>query len=297
MFKTTKAKIILVIIFSIICVTTTTLLIIYQNIDIEEKTDNIEETDIKKEKDVSGINLNGTYDQNDLEVEEKQISLEKVEIKYYQISGLKNKKIQENINNELEEIAKNIYKEKIKDLNKVTNVSVNSWVSGNFANILSIDISFYAKIDDDSDDFYTDSKCINYDLNTGEKIEFKELFTSDAPIEDILRDSSYYSLIEYRTEDNLRGDLVVNDYGEIEEEIAEIINLYKKNKIDNFIVSPDIIMIYENSEIPITIRMDKWADYIATYSRYLTTESLYEKNNIGYKNLYTLTNRYYDKKI
>ena len=38
MFKTTKAKVIFVIIFSIICIAITTLLIIYQNIDIGENT-------------------------------------------------------------------------------------------------------------------------------------------------------------------------------------------------------------------------------------------------------------------
>ena len=54
MFKTTKAKIIFVSIFSVICLIMTTLLIWYQNIDIEEKnTQFIEEVSEKfKEKDV-----------------------------------------------------------------------------------------------------------------------------------------------------------------------------------------------------------------------------------------------------
>ena len=36
--------------------------------------------------------------------------------------------------------------------------------------------------------------------------------------------------------------------------------------------------------------MGKFAEYIAIYNRYLTADSLYETDNIGIKNIYTLTN-------
>ncbi len=38
--------------------------------------------------------------------------------------------------------------------------------------------------------------------------------------------------------------------------------------------------------------MEKYADYIAIYNRYLTNESIFETNNVGLKNLYTLSERY-----
>ena len=78
MFKTIKAQIIFSIVFSVICVITTTILIAYQKIDIEE---NLKTGEIIKEKDVKGIDLNGTYNQNDLEIEEKSVSLAKREIR------------------------------------------------------------------------------------------------------------------------------------------------------------------------------------------------------------------------
>lgn len=293
MFKTTKAKIILVSIFSMICLVITAILVLYKNIDIEEK---IEETlqisEKTNEKDVPGIDLKGTYNQNDLKIEEKSITQEKIEIRYLQISGLKNKDIEKKINKEIEQSALNCYKEDIKNFDEVINISVSMWEAANFANTISFELSYMAKIDDDDDGFYKGIQGINYDLNTGEKITFDKLFTSDAPVEEILRRGTYYSLIKNRTEDNLAGDLIVSDYGSIEDEVAEIIYLYKKGKITQFYFTPrEINLVYEKEQV-LSISMDKIADYIAIYNRYLSQESLYESNNIGIKNIYTLTRRH-----
>ena len=38
--------------------------------------------------------------------------------------------------------------------------------------------------------------------------------------------------------------------------------------------------------------MKQYADYIAIYNRYLTDESIFETNDVGLKNLYTLSERY-----
>lgn len=292
MFKTTKAKVIFVIIFSIICLTITTLLIIYQNIDIAENSQKFkEETKEQSQKDVAGIDLKDTYNQNDLTITDKRVTREKVEISYCQIYGLKDKIIQDNINKELEQLALNFYKEEIKDLNEVINVSVNMWECANFANTLSFEVSYVAKIDDDGDGFYQGRKCLNYDLTTGEKIAINKVFTSDAPIEDILRKSAYYSLIQTRTEDSLSGDFVVSDYGDIEDEIALFVNMYKKGKITEFFYTPKVINIWYDENTSITIDMKEYAEYIAIYSRYLSEESIFEINNIGIKSLYTLTDR------
>ncbi len=292
MFKTTKAKVIFVVVFCIICISITLSLILYKNIEIDQENTNdtklstIEQT----KKDVEGINLKGTYNENDLKVQENNVKREKAEINYYQILGLKNKIIQENINQELERIALNFYKEKINDLNKVINISVNMSNTANFANVVSFETSYVAKINDDADGFIQDSKVINYDLTSGEQITIDKLFTSDAPIENILRKSAYYSLVKRNLEDNLSGDLVVSDYGNIEDDIAMFIDQYKKGKINEFYFSPKYIYIYYDENI-ITINMSQYADYIAIYNRYLTDESIFETNDVGLKNLYTLTER------
>ena len=298
MFKTTKAKVIFVVVFCIICISITIGLILYKNIEIEdEKTENRDliSEDGTKVKDVAGIDLKGTYNQNDLTISEKKVTKEKVEIRYCQIYGLKDKIIQDNINKELEQVALNCYKEKIKNLDEVINVYVSMSESANFANTLSFNIDYTAKIDDNADGFYQGYKHLNYDLTTGEKIAFDKLFTSDAPIENILRKSAYYSLIQYNLEDSLSaGAFIVSDYGDIEGEIIKLIDMYNRGKITEFSFGTSYIRICYNEDKYIYIYMKDYAEYIAIYSRYLTSESIYEANNIGLKDLYTLSNRYKD---
>lgn len=297
MFRTTKAKVISVVIFSVICIITTILLILYKNIEINDTdgTDITEQTsDTSKKKDVSGIDLNGTYNQNDLVVKEVEVTKEEVEIRYLQISGLKNKTIENQINKELEEVALNWYKEEIKNLDEVVNVYVSMWNHANFSNTISFEIYYMARTDYDNGKFYQGTKCLNYNLNTGEKIQVNQLFTSDAPIENILRKSAYYSFVTATIEDNLAGDLVVSDYGEVEDEIVEIITAYKKGKIKEFYYTPQRIYLMYREDKMLTIEMKDFPEYIAIYNRFLSKESLYENNDIGTKNVYTLATRYND---
>ena len=104
---------------------------IYKNIEIDDMT---KEEHEEQSEDVSGINLKGTYNQNDLTIIEKRATKDKVEITYCQINGLNNNVIQNNINKELENVAINIYKDKITNLDEVINVSVNEKNVANFSN-------------------------------------------------------------------------------------------------------------------------------------------------------------------
>jgi len=168
------------------------------------------------------------------------------------------------------------------------------WEVSNFANTISFELYYVAKIDDNDDGFYQGVQGINYDLNTGEKITIDKMFSSDAPIENILRKSAYYGLVSTRTEDNLSGDLIVSDYGNIEDDISEIINLYKKGKITEFTYSPMYINMFYNKQHIIGIKMEDYAEYIAIYNRYLSEQSIFEQDNIGIDNIYTLSTRYKD---
>ena len=296
MFKTTKAKVIFVAVFSCLCILVTAILILYQNIDIEDKGEDVAQEISKKtiEKDVPGIDLKGTYNQNDLKIEEKSITQEKVEIRYAQISGLKDKNVEEKINKEIENSALNCYKKQVTDLDKVINVYVSMWEAANFANTVSFELSYIAKTDDYSDDYYQGIQTLNYDLNTGKQITIEQVFTSDAPIENILRKAAYYNLVTRKVEDNLAGELVVSDYGDIEGEIVEIINLYKRGKITAFSYTPMEINLFYNEMQIVSISMEEFAEYIAIYNRFLSKESLFENDNLGEENLYTLTRRYSD---
>ncbi len=295
MFKTTKAKIIFVIIFSILCIIITTLCIIYKNIEIEEENvieENVE--NLIKEENIKGIDLTGKYNQNDIFIEEKKATKEKVEVSYCQISGLKNKTIENKINREIEQFALNCYKDQIKDLNNVVNVSVNLENTANFENTLSFSVSYFAKVNDNSDDVYQNVFGLNYDLTTGEKITLENMFTPNAPIENILRSSAYYGILANKAELTLAGDLVVEDYSDIEEEVAEFIYLYKMGELTEFYYNPASITIRYDMNKIIEIKMVDYPDYIAIYNRYVADVDLYEEDSVGLKNLYTLTTKNVD---
>ena len=293
MFKTIKGKLIFVVIFSVICIIITSMLVMYKRIDIKydnsEEISKIEETKANESTNEKGIDLKGKYNQNDLKITEKRVTKERVEITYFQIDGLKDQKIQDKINKEIEIEALNGYKENI-DLDKVVNASISLYVTANFSNVLSFSSYSWGKINDDSDDLINVQKGFTYDLNTGNLIKLEDLFTTNAPITEILRKSAYYGFVSNRAEMNLSGDLQVNDYGNIEEDVADFIEQYKNGKITDFYCTPSAIMIVYD-EIYIPVSFEEWADYINIYNKYLYSESLYKSNNIGYKNLYTLTDR------
>ena len=293
MFKTIKGKLIFVVIFSVICIIITSMLVMYKRIDIKydnsEEISKIEETKANESTNEKGIDLKGKYNQNDLKIIEKRVTKERVEITYFQIDGLKDQKIQDKINKEIEIEALNGYKENI-DLDKVVNASISLYVTANFSNVLSFSSYSWGKINDDSDDLINVQKGFTYDLNTGNLIKLEDLFTTNAPITEILRKSAYYGFVSNRAEMNLSGDLQVNDYGNIEEDVADFIEQYKNGKITDFYCTPSAIMIVYD-EIYIPVSFEEWADYINIYNKYLYSESLYKSNNIGYKNLYTLTDR------
>ena len=300
MFKTTKAKIIFVTVFSILCIIITFLLIIYDNIEIQEKEEVTIEEETVTEKDVPGVDFNGKYDQNDLIINSQNYSEDKIEIEYYQIEGLKNKEIQNSINKIIEDTALNIYKDDISNIDSVENVSVVTTIRGNFANTLSMYIGYYSKKSDNSDEFYEGFKTLNFDLTTGEEITIDKLFTSDAPIEDILRKALYYWKVNEKSEQTLQGNYIVEDYGNIEDECAQYIMDYKKGKITQLTFYTTYISLYSQDNTYIVMQIENYYEYIAIYNRYLKDEDIFENNNIGLKQIYNFVDRentkfYYSK--
>ena len=80
MFKTIKSRVIFVIVFCVICIAITTGAIIYKNIEIDETEGAKKEEARLQEDTVKGVNLKGTYNQNDLSISEKRATKEKIEI-------------------------------------------------------------------------------------------------------------------------------------------------------------------------------------------------------------------------
>ena len=295
-----KVNVILIIIFVIISGIITYFLINNKISSLNKAndftTDIPEETNKKKANDTYlGIKLGDTYNQNDLSYKticsdgENEYELENYYDAcdgaiYLQFDGLKNKTVLNKINEEI--------KNKVYDL-KNSYSSVKTNINGNFSNILSIDIIY----ENENDNYDYKRLNLNYDLNTGDKIKFLDLFTSDTPINSIIAKSAYENLA-WSNIDNEYGvggsaDMDEVDTKEYEDEILKVINKFQvqKDNID-FSINPSSILIYNITDTYLEIEYKDCKEYVALFKRYAFNNSLYEENNIGLKNIIIMTTPY-----
>lgn len=118
------------------------------------------------------IQLNELYEENALTFVSKMIQVNNNECEYIQLSGLKQAKVENNINKEI--------LNKIKELSKKENKSIYVSKKGNFSNILSL--VFYIEDKDSMQIIDT----LNYSLVTGDKLTIKDLFLSSVDINPII---------------------------------------------------------------------------------------------------------------
>ena len=262
-----------------------------------------------------GIDLHGTYSENDLEIKKESIKVDGFEkdVEIVQISGLKNKKIEDKINNEIKQrqidSANSIANaQKEKDNNLHSRIEV----VANFSNVLSIKVDFW----NNGSNSYTG---LNYNLVTGEKIEFSDLFNKNDSLESIVRQIIYKSSIHvnHNELDAIEGDpgfidepyydaekgawyatyywydfdtnkehsekreyVLALDENEIEKYTKKFLNSNSKE----FYFSPAKLTILINGE-EYNIFLAEIANKVAIYDKYLTEESIFEKDDIGAKSV------------
>jgi len=310
-----KKTIIFLIVFSIICIGITVVAIFYKksNTNIIITNNEIEEEQVADEKekqkefeqDESGVeNLLQTYNCNDLGIAiqyysdyETYIQNEKsvyvpLTVNGLEIRGLKDKEIEEKINNKIKEKAFELleeYKKYTEDPN-VESIEVNAYCCSNFSNVLSIKLeSGISYKEYDNENVYPEKTIgLNYNLVTGEKIEFKDLFTNTASVKSILNEIAYSNFIyeyQYDEDGNYTEDLSKADYSEIEDRILRIMQCYNSNELIEFYFYNDYIDVnIANEELCIYMR-DIYKD-IAIYNRFAKAEDLYDGNYKGEKNLF-----------
>ena len=127
-----KKTIIGLIVFTIVAVSTTTVLIIEEN-KIKNVTPNIPKEEIETE---IGTKRNQKYNQNDLEIIRKNVD-GIVEYQSIRISGLKNKEIENKINNEIAQTEEE-FVNLLSNFEAGEHKYINEYVVANFSNILSI---------------------------------------------------------------------------------------------------------------------------------------------------------------
>lgn len=210
------------------------------------------------------IDLYGTYDQNDLLVNTLEIEYEGIVLELPQIEGLKDKAVQEQINQDILQQSEAVYKE----LEGIRFLSHN--VMANFSNVLSINVYMGGEASDSSKQIH-----LNYDLNTGEELMFEDLFLSEADPISIIHQAFRKMLIT----NQMQGDYDEN-------ELYKIVKSYAGSKKKAFAFTPTSILMYYKDMVA-SVKMMDVADEVAVYSRYLSEESLFERGDIGRKDVFT----------
>ncbi len=188
--------------------------------------------------------------------------------RYVQIKGLKNKEIENKINNEI--------MQKVLSLDSNNYKQITAYVYANFANILSVYVS-------GTKDETVSQEKFNYRLDTGEKIKFEDLFTSKEDAKIVLSQAIYNQLAkDYVIKEENYGDISKEDYSIIEMQAFEIMNDYNNNAKIEFCITPERILAEINNR-NVEINMIDFYQYIAIYKRYLTKQDLYESNNQNYE--------------
>lgn len=290
-----RNMIVFLVLFTAVCVGITIFLILKSHgaKDITEIKNIVEET-IKSDEgtitpDELGVrSLNETYKENPIKVTYVNVkntkgAVSQSECHYVQIDGLVNDEVEQKINNRIKEEFMAIYD---KHKNE-KNLYLISNCYANFGNVMS----FYMTYQNDKNSV---TKGFNYNLATGEELEFNDLFTNTASIKNILSNAIYNSLVENIADglmtDETRiyskdGDGAFDDPQEKkrrEEELAEaediafkMLNYYNNGGKFDYYFSPRQIYILWNNEI-ISIPMYRYYDQIAIYNRYKDNSNIYD---------------------
>ncbi len=227
---------------------------------------------------LKGIDLCGTYDENDLFIDET-ISLlnEHEEIKIPVIKGLKDTKVQDKINGEIHDRANAL-------IEKHTHINyANYYTRANFANVISIDFSV------GFEEFpYAEHIHFNYNLVNGEELKLEDLFMPDTDLLSLVRNAFYKELALYGDYDHNKKLHSPN-----ENEVYKIVKGFMEEENKQFAFSPAGIYLY-CKETFAEIKMVKHPEDIAIYSKYMTDDSIFTGEYEGYKNIFTCADTQYD---
>lgn len=276
--------------FAIIAVAITTLLIAINNNKLPVNY-------ISNE--IIGTKKNQKYNQNDLEIVQENINYEGLEYLTVRISGLKNKDVENKINKELEEVEDEFRKKIVASTGENENMYISSFVTANYSNIFSV--AFYGS---KSDSNYVEQinihKFLNYDLSTGNHIKLEEIFL---PGTDIDLYAQNYIYKQKLLEKFLKKDVFIDpkcwqseEFQYIADEIdeADFINEYMKYKNSNkdFYLSYDGVYIKYSDDVDssmVYIDFTECIENLIVYNKFVTKDSIFEKDDIGLKDLYVCT--------
>ena len=291
-----KKLVVLLSSFIVIAVMITTTLIMTNKAGSFTDVSSGEEKNKSNHERVIGTKKNQKYNQNDLKIIYQDTNYEGLEYKTLRINGLKNKEIENKINKELEEIEDEIRKKLVSASGEQENAYLSSNVNANYSNILSV--TFYgSKSDSNYVPQINIEKFLNYDLTTGNKIKLEDLFLPGTDIDlyaqnDIykqkLHDSFSKKNIFFNPDYWQSGELqyVLDEVDEID--FIKQYNKYKNSKKDFYLTTTGIGISYskDGNYGDVYIKYMDCLDNLVVYTKFLTKESIFERDDIGLKDLY-----------
>lgn len=291
-----KKLVVLLSSFIVIAVMITTVLIMTNKAGSFTDVSSGEEKNKSNHERVIGTKKNQKYNQNDLKIIYQDTNYEGLEYKTLRINGLKNKEIENKINKELEEIEDEIRKKLVSASGEQENAYLSSNVNANYSNILSV--TFYgSKSDSNYVPQINIEKFLNYDLTTGNKIKLEDLFLPGTDIDlyaqnDIykqkLHDSFSKKNIFFNPDYWQSGELqyVLDEVDEID--FIKQYNKYKNSKKDFYLTTTGIGISYskDGNYGDVYIKYMDCLDNLVVYTKFLTKESIFERDDIGLKDLY-----------
>jgi len=221
-----------------------------------------------------GIDIYGTFDENDLLIEEIKEKRGKTEVVIPQISGLENKKVQEKVNSD-------IYAKVQEALSRYAELSyANYYVRGNFANVLSISYNV-------SGGEKYEQLCLNYELVQGNELKIEDLFAEGTDLLEPVRKGFYASLVRMGDMDY---ETYVSSYDE--NELYCAVKGFMESKEKKFTFSPSRAFLYYG-DYSAEIDFLENADNVVIYSKYMTGD-IFERDDIGFKGAFTCSEIYYE---
>lgn len=302
--KTSTKIIIFLVIFAVICVGITigAILITNQNTKIPSPSN---QTPISN--DGLGIkSLTEQYDENNLkiiDVSDKKgtrpteydwdTNTGKINIDYIKIDGLKNKDIENKINKEIMVLVYSLYNDSELNDREIDYIQINATCEANFGNTISLSINKYIFYVDEDAEILETNYSLNYDLTTGNKIKFTDLFTNGS-LKNVLIQSIYDEVVSNHTSFSEDEEWVIDmskaDLSTVEEETYILLNKLINNLDNiNFYYTPSYIFI---DDYNLSIVMSNIHSNIAIYNRFKTIENIFDGTYEGNKNMFVFSKRY-----
>ena len=216
-------------------------------------------------------------------------TVQKLEIEYVQISGLKDRNVQTNINQVIKDMVNEIKESDLLELDdeNIERICIVASIYGNFADVISVHVEEFIRYDFNDEDFENDDyiineHCLNFSLETGELLKFKDLFWEGSPIKTILSQCAYKAFaLNYATSiEDYEWDYNMDnlDYSVIESKVYNFMYKYNQNPDIDFYFTTSNIEIPLCKNFNISIDMADFYEYIAIYTKYKSSNNLYEDN-------------------